>query len=134
MDSQFGDLQTRIFRVDTATGALELRNQCPPDYGYGSTDEISGLSGFTIPDDSTQFCWIDQAGATQYEVVRSADISFPRGCAGAKQPSVCWTDNVIPPLDSVFFYLVRPVSPHRGSWGQDSSGAERTGICPSGPH
>jgi hypothetical protein len=29
-----------------------------------------------------------------------------------------------------FYYLVRPYSPHQGSWGRNSDGVERTWVCP----
>jgi hypothetical protein len=103
-----------------------LDNQCPGDPGYGSIDEISGLSGFTIPGDPAQFCWTPQEGAAEYELVRSAVPPFSGGCVRQVQPSVCWKDGEDPPVGSVFLYLARSSTPHTGSWGKDSSGKERT--------
>jgi putative metal-binding protein len=109
-----------------------LDNQCPGDFGYGSIDEISGLSGFTIPGDPTQFCWAAQAGATEYAVVRSADPTFSRGCVRQYRPTVCWNDDMDPSIGSVFYYLVRSSAPYTGSWGKDSSGRERTAPATGG--
>ncbi|MCI0657343.1 MAG: hypothetical protein L0170_09770, partial [Acidobacteria bacterium] len=40
-----------------------------------------------------------------------------------------WSDSGVPPLGGAFFYLVRPITPNLGSWGQLSSGLERTGLA-----
>ena len=111
-------------------GALEINdgkdNQCSGDPGYGSVDEISGNSGFLQPGDPTAFCWLAQGQATSYEVVRSTDPQFQIGCSGESITSAtCWSDAALPTVGEAFFYLVRPLTPHEGSWGQDSSGVER---------
>ncbi len=107
-----------------------LDNQCPGDPGFGVVDETSGDSGFHDPADRDRYCWDPQTGATEYEVRRSGAPSFPSGCAGTTTTETCWTDSELPPGGSAFHYLNRPLSPLTGSWGQDSTGSERTDICP----
>ncbi len=120
----------------TYPGAPEINdgldNQCPGDPGYGVIDEISGSSGFADPGDTSLFCWPAQAGATLYEAVRSGDPAFAGACAAASSADLCWADAADPPAGTALFYLVRPLAPHPGSWGQDSSGAERLAVCPGG--
>jgi hypothetical protein len=104
-------------------------NQCPGSLGFGAIDEISGSAGFssaTRPDD---FCWQGQHWATSYLVARSTQGDFARDCVTLQSVVSCVSDPTLPPLGGVFFYLVRAQAPHFGSWGQDSSGKERMGIC-----
>jgi hypothetical protein len=72
----------------TYSGAPEvndtLDNQCPGDAGFGLVDEVSGISGFSIPGDPTRFCWTAQAGATEYLALRSSGAGFSGGCASAQ--------------------------------------------------
>jgi len=119
---------------NTYPGAPEVNdakdNQCPGDSGRGVVDEISGTAGFTDLSDPTAFCWTSQTGATQYEAVRSDDPTFATGCTTSVTSVTCWSDPSNPPSGAGFFYLVRVIAPNVGSWGQDSSGNERTGVCP----
>jgi len=101
-------------------------NQCPGDAGYGVSDEVAGFDF----GDPTMICWPAQAAATQYEVARSDDPTFAVNCTLTVTASTCVTDPDEPPNGSVFDYLVRSIAPLVGSWGQDSSGAERTNVCP----
>ena len=39
------------------------------------------------------------------------------------------TDTTLPAPGAVFYYLVRPNAPHKGSWGQKSDGSPRVGGC-----
>jgi hypothetical protein len=100
-------------------------NQCPGDAGYGVLDEVAGFEF----GDPTTICWPAQAGATQYEFARSDGPTFAVNCTVTVTASTCVIDT--DELDgSVFHYLVRPIAPLVGSWGQNSSGVERTNVCP----
>jgi len=105
-------------------------NQCPGDLGFGAQDEISGTSTFVNPGDSETFCWPSQQGATEYEAVRSFYPLFPNGtCATVTTQGTCVVDTVPLAPGQVFYYLVHAIAPHEGSYGLDSDGVERTGIC-----
>jgi putative metal-binding protein len=118
---------------DTFPGAPEVNdgidNQCSGDPGFGLVDEISGLSGFTVAGDPTQFCWPAQAGASTYEVIRSAQPDFTTGCLHTETSATCWSDTGSPASGSAAYYLVRALTPGLGSWGADGAGAERVGLC-----
>ena len=104
-------------------------NQCPSDPGYGIADEISGALAFNNPADPGEISWPAQIAATVYEVVRSTGPDFPPACADQITQIPSWSDPEVPAQGGAFFYLVRPIGPNVGSWGQDSSGAERVGLC-----
>jgi len=114
----------------TYPGAPEVNDcadqQCPGDPGHGIIDETSGDSGFPM---QNVYEWVPQAGATLYQVVRSDRPTFPGGCAGVLTPDSFWFDPAEPPPGAANFYLNRPIEPCLGSWGQNSAGQERTGIC-----
>ena len=95
-----------------------LDNQCNGGAGFGVTDEISGVSGFTTAGDKTRFSWIPQSGATSYSVVRSPTRSFSSGCTLFTSTTTFVTDAALPAPGAVFHYLVRPNAPNSGSWGQ----------------
>ena len=107
-----------------------LDNQCSGDYGYGLVDESSGESGFHNLSDRTELSWPDQVGATSFEVARSSSSDFSVDCIRVTRTSAYWNDLETPDLGTGFFYLVRPLTPYAGSWGKDSTGTERTTICP----
>jgi hypothetical protein len=107
-----------------------LDNQCSGDGGFGQVDEVSGVSGFKDPSDRNAYCWPQQAGATGYEAVRSESPSFDSGCAGTTTTATCWSPPGDPGAGQTYYFLVRAVSPHVGSWGADSTGEERTSVCP----
>jgi len=107
-----------------------LDNQCPGDAGFLLIDEIDGVTGFFDPQSKTEVSWTGQPGATQYEVARSATHDFSTGCVRVLRSGTAWSDNEEPPPGRSFFYLVRATAPNVGSWGADSTGAERTGVCP----
>jgi len=107
-----------------------LNNQCPGDAGFGQVDEVSGVTRFNDPNDKNTFCWPQQAGATGYEVVRSDSPRFDTGCAGTTTAETCWSPLGDPGAGQTYYYVVRAVSPHVGSWGADSGGVERTILCP----
>ena len=105
-------------------------NQCPSDPGYGIADEISGALAFSNPADPGEISWPAQTGATAYEVVRSTGPGVPASLRRTRSPQIpFWSDPEVPPAGGVFYYLVRSIAPYVGSWGQDSSGVERVGLC-----
>jgi len=119
--------------ASTHPGAIEVNdgedNQCGGEPGDGLVDELTGAGGFTDPANPNNFCWPAQSGATVYEVVRSNEASFPVGCVVVHTSATCWSDLGVPPGGVGYYYLVRPLSPSAGSWGADSSGNERIGVC-----
>ena len=119
--------------VATFPGAAEsndsLDNQCPGDAGSGIIDEISGSTSFGGSPDPMAFCWPAQQGAVKYEVARSPLPDHSAGCTRQLTAGECQTDPESPPPNGAFFYLVRASRPYAGSWGWDSSGAERLGLC-----
>jgi len=120
--------------VDPTTfpGASEVNdgrdNECPGDPGFGIIDEISGVTGF-LGGGPKLYCWPPQSGATSYLLARSGRPDFTSDCVATPVTDLCLDESGSPPPGRAFFYLVRAQSPHVGSWGQDSSGMERTGIC-----
>ena len=107
-------------------------NQCPGNPGYGLIDETSGNSGFlNATNKKTEYSWPTQSGETLWEVARAEASDFSVGCMTVQSSVANWTDTQVPALGHVFFYLNRPVAPYVGSWGAQSSGVERTGICPA---
>ena len=97
--------------------------------GYGVVDEVSGQAGFMDPGDPTAFCWPAQSGATTYQVARSERPDSAVGCATFTTSGTCITDAAQPSVGTAFIYFVRSITPFVGSWGQDSSGAEREMLC-----
>jgi hypothetical protein len=77
-----------------------------------------------------QFSWPSQEGATLYEVARSTARDFSTGCTTFTTSDSFWNDPSSPSTGVCFHYLVRALTPNLGSWGSDSSGLERTGVCP----
>lgn len=104
-------------------------NQCPGDAGYGSVDEVSG-SVFFDAADRNKVCWPAQAGATQYQLVRSSTPNFTSGCTRFNVATTCATDTGRPAGGAGYWYLVRATAPNAGSWGRNSAGVERTVTCP----
>jgi hypothetical protein len=133
-DSYCADADCAPEDPDTYPGAEEVNdgadNQCPGDPGYGLTDETSGVSGFFDPLDSDVYSWPAQSGATSYEVARASRPQFSTGCTQIITDDTFWVDVTLPSVGKCFFYLNRPLAPHVGSWGQDSSGVERADVCP----
>ncbi len=81
-------------------------------------------------DSGYRLYWDGEAGTTHYEVARSADASFTDDCFVEETTDAFWVDNDSPAAGDVYFYLVRASRPTVGSWGLDSEGVDRTGICP----
>ena len=116
----------------TYPGASEVNdgfdNQCPGEAGYGVTDETSGDSGFHSSD-KNEYSWTAQVGATLYEVARSSQPDLAGDCTVITTPLTYWTDTEQPASGVTYYYLNRPLDPNPGSWGVDSLGDERTGVC-----
>jgi YD repeat-containing protein len=114
-------------------GAPEINdgfdNQCSGD-GFGLVDEISGVCGFHNAADKNEFSWTTQGGATEYEVARSTSPDFSTACVTTTTTATFWSDPELPVSGEAFHYVVRSLLPNPGSWGADSAGTERTGICP----
>ena len=106
-------------------------NQCPGESGLGLVDEISGIAGFLDAASPAQFCWPLQAGATEYEMLRSEVPSFSGGCAITLASGGCASDPSLPASRAAFYYLVRATAPYMGSLGRASFGAERQASCGS---
>jgi hypothetical protein len=117
---------------DRYPGAAEINdgvdNQCPGDPGHGLVDEISGVAGFRNLSEPHELSWNAQLGAQTYEVARSTLRDFAADCLLETTAQTFWLDPEIPGEGGVFFYLTRPLAPHAGSWGADSSGIERS-VC-----
>jgi len=103
--------------------------QCVGSPGFGVADEISGTAGFAIPGSKNVFSWPLQTGATNYHAVRSMSPAFTSACVTQTTGSTSWTDAANPPTGGAFYYLVRPFSGCKGSFGQRSNGTERAPIC-----
>jgi len=105
-------------------------NQCPGDSGFGFVDEIGGTAGFFDADDRNVFSWPEQAGAVRYDVARARSADLTDHCtlfANIVDPELNDPVPVLP--GEVHYYLVRAGFPFTGSWGGDSSGAERIVPC-----
>ncbi|HZN54334.1 MAG TPA: hypothetical protein VFB67_03360 [Candidatus Polarisedimenticolaceae bacterium] len=118
----------------TYPGARETNddndNQCFGDPGFGIVDELDGMIGFANPSDERILSWPAQAGASTYEVARSTDPAFSASCTAFPSATTSIADPDIPAPGAVFHYVVRPKTPHAGSWGKNSAGAERSTSCP----
>ena len=107
-----------------------LDNQCPGDPGYGLKDEISGTFGFFDPANKNKLSWPAQAGAGFYQVVRGNNATFTVGCTTLPQTFQTFiVDTPLVPSGQVRFYLVRALTPKKGSWGQSSAGVETIVPC-----
>jgi len=117
----------------TYPGAMEVNdgfdNQCAGATGFGSVDETSGNSGFHNLADKAEYSWQAQAGATTYQAERSTSPDFSSGCTRWDTSGTSIRDDATPPGGQAWFYLNHPITPNSGSWGLDSSGAERIGAC-----
>ncbi len=103
-----------------------LDNTCPGVDGAGLVDELSGLAWF---DDATTLCWFTQAGATLYDIARSAQRNFSSCSLIGTSSTACFQDATVPTAGHINYYLVRPSSPHVGSWGMGAFGNERLLTC-----
>jgi hypothetical protein len=105
-------------------------NQCPGDPGAGIIDEISGAPGFRDPAFPELLSWDSQAGATLYELARSATPDFSAACSTVTVAAPSWEDPEVPSPGAAVYYLVRALQPNVGSWGESSPGSERFFACP----
>ena len=92
----------------------------------GSIDEIDHAVFLS----KSEFSWPEQPGAAMYEVARSNDPQFIGDCFTMPSPVPLFLDFELPFPGQVLHYLARAQAPFVGSWGQDSSGAERDIFCP----
>ncbi len=109
-------------------------NQCPGDPGFGMIDELSGSCGFESFASVSSFIWSAQQGATLYQVLRGDGGEFDGSCAYVTTPAARWDDPEEPAPGAAFYYVVRPLLSHGGSWGGDASGVERAPSCSSARH
>ena len=100
------------------------------DPGFGLIDETGTEARFGPAGDKDRYYWPPQPGATSYEVARSDVPDFSGACLLVVTVDPGWSDAQQPDASAAFFYLNRALTPNAGSWGQDSSGAERASICP----
>jgi len=101
-----------------------LDNQCSGDPGSGLVDEVEGDLGFHDGDTET-LTWPRQPGASQYEVMRSTQPGFSADVVTWPTTGAFWIDADEPGPGGTYFYLVRALSPHVGSWGPGPGGADR---------
>ena len=101
----------------------------PGDVGYGVIDEVSGDSEFHNPSDRNEYSSTAQAGATEYQTMRSSTPTFTADCTGITTTQTNWVDVETPLPGGVQYYLVRPTAPNVGSWSADSAGVERPVLC-----
>jgi YD repeat-containing protein len=129
-DCDEADPNRNLFDAPEINDAID--NQCPGEYGYGTVDEISGISGFNLPGDKFTYSWTQQPAAGMHEVVRSTVPDFSAGCLRFLNLTFdgIWLDHETPAEGGCFYYIVRAMDPFPGSWGADSSGTERTVTCP----
>jgi hypothetical protein len=113
------------FDGTTYPGASEI-NEGIDNNCNGIVDEITGVSNFAS---STLFVWPAQDVATSYEVIRSDGPAFGTCATDEIVTTPSWTDTAEPQPEGTYYYLVRALTPLTGSWGMDSSGTERTGLC-----
>jgi hypothetical protein len=102
---------------------------CPGDDGFGVVDEISGNAGFLTAGNKNLYGWTHQTGAANYLAVRSGARTFPAGCSSFPTSGNTWSDTATPLVGQILYYLVRPETTARGSWGQGPGGAERAAVC-----
>jgi hypothetical protein len=73
--------------------------------------------------------WEGQFGATNYQVAMSSRKDHSGDCMLQTDSSSTIDRPEVPPVGTVYYYLVRALTPHAGSWGTNSVGVERTAIC-----
>jgi hypothetical protein len=123
------DTQARTFPgADEFNDGLD--NQCPGWPGFGLVDELNETMAFYLIQYVYDLGVPFQRGASQYDVVYSPRKDFSGDCTvQTVPPGVFVPSPETPPVGQVYYYLERARSPHVGSWGADSAGHERTGVC-----
>jgi hypothetical protein len=111
-----------------------LDNQCPGGSGHGIVDELGDTLEFfwgSRPGIDLFLEWGYQVDATQYDLVYSPRKDFSGGCTiqTFTPPNLFVDSPETPPVGQAYYYLARAGAPHVGSWGADSAGHERTGLC-----
>ena len=76
-----------------------------------------------------EYSWPAQAGATSYEVARASSPDFFTACETFTTTATSIVSGTVLLPGEISYHLVRALTPNPGSWGEDSSGVERT-ICP----
>ena len=61
--------------------------------------------------------------------MRSDGSGFTTGCMTFERAGTTLVDAEDPLPGEAFHYLVHPLAPNEGSYGQNSSGSERTAPC-----
>ncbi|HYV86423.1 MAG TPA: hypothetical protein VFB49_10970 [Patescibacteria group bacterium] len=121
---------------NTHPGGLEWNdgrdNDCPGDPGFGLIDDITNPVFLqTSVSFSDWLYFYAQPNARTYQVARSDRPDFVGDCVVTLSSDYSSRVDIPgePPVGAVYYYLVRAFAPRIGSWGADSSGKERTGIC-----
>ena len=89
---------------------------------------ITELEAIAFDDPST-VSWVTQAGATTYRLVRAPHPTFAAGCSQFELIGPPLVDAFQPDEGQALYYLGRVTAPVSGSWGADSTGAERSLPC-----
>jgi hypothetical protein len=66
----------------------------------------------------------------QFGIARSTNPQFNADCFVTGRFVTFWSDTDPVAIGDCHYYLVRAGSPNLGSWGMDSTGTERTAVCP----
>ncbi|MCU0223379.1 MAG: MopE-related protein [Acidobacteria bacterium] len=108
-------------------------NQCPGDVGRGVVDELTGGPTFDATDKSL-VSWPEQPGASMYQLARCTSPRFDQDCVlvTTTATTASWRDPEATLPQGIVYYLVRPLAPFAGSWGQSDDGSgstERTLAC-----
>jgi len=102
-----------------ADGICDDHDNCPGESNPGQPLPVL-LSGPMV-----------QNGRVDAYLLGAYGPTFADTCTIVQTSGNSIVDSEVPlPGPPGFYYLVRALAPHVGSWGQDSTGAERTDICP----
>ncbi|HYV85163.1 MAG TPA: hypothetical protein VFB49_04555 [Patescibacteria group bacterium] len=105
-------------------------NQCPGEPGHGLADELTYMEFDCCSGPGKYFLFLPfQQGAYYYDLARSLRKDFSGDCILSLESDTVTSVSELPPLGQAYYYLVRTHSPYAGSWGADSAGHERTGVC-----
>jgi hypothetical protein len=106
-------------------------NQCPGEPGHGLADELGEMHFNCCSAPQVDDLWFaNQPGDDfRYDLARSLRKDFSGDCAVTLLYDNSASLPEQPPLGQAFYYMVRTHSPFVGSWGADSAGRERTGVC-----
>jgi hypothetical protein len=114
----------------TYPGAIEVNdgedNQCQSEPGFGLVDEVTAVYPYW---DGPYLSWSYQPLTTSYQVAMSSRGDHSGDCMVRTSPFPDLETPEVPPVGTVYYYLIRALTPHTGSWGANSAGVERTAIC-----